>query len=91
MAHRIRSIGSTSPRCEHYWHDDFRVNGRRYRNTTDTADKHKARDIEAKERSRILEGRHGIRRTSPSARSPTRICAITPTSTRSRRIAIGKS
>jgi len=52
----------TSPRCAHHWHYDFRVNGRRYRNTTDTADKHKARDIEAKERSRILDGRHGIRR-----------------------------
>jgi integrase len=34
----------------------------RYRATTDTADKHAARDIEARERSRILEGRHGIRR-----------------------------
>jgi integrase len=53
---------STSPRCEHHWHYDFRVNGRRYRNTTETADKHKARDIESKERSRILDGKHGIRR-----------------------------
>jgi len=52
----------TSPRCDHYWHYDFRVNGRRYRASTETADKHKARDIEAKERTRILEGRHGIRR-----------------------------
>ena len=51
-----------SPRCDHYWHYDFRVNGRRYRASTDTADKHRARDIEAKERTRILEGRHGIRR-----------------------------
>lgn len=34
----------------------------RYRATTDTADKHAARDIEARERSRILEGRHVIRR-----------------------------
>ena len=51
-----------SPRCDHYWFYDFRVNGRRYRNTTETADKHKARDIEAKERSRILDGKHGIRR-----------------------------
>jgi hypothetical protein len=52
----------TSPRCEHHWHYDFTVNKHRYRNTTETADKHKARDIEAKERSRILEGKHGIRR-----------------------------
>ena len=51
-----------SPRCEHHWHYDFQINGKRYRNTTETADKHKARDIEAKERSRILDGRHGIRR-----------------------------
>jgi integrase len=52
----------TSPRCDHQWHYDFQINGHRYRNTTQTADKHKARDIEAKERSRILDGRHGIRR-----------------------------
>ncbi|MCA1562185.1 MAG: site-specific integrase [Acidobacteria bacterium] len=51
-----------SPRCEHYWFYDFRVNGRRYRDTTETADKQKAKDIEARERARILEGRHGIRR-----------------------------
>lgn len=53
---------ATSPRCEHHWHYDFRVNRHRYRGTTETADKQKAKDIEAKERSRILEGRHGIRR-----------------------------
>lgn len=52
----------TSPRCDHHWHYDFRVNGQRYRNTTETDDKHQARDIEARERARILEGRHGIRR-----------------------------
>ena len=52
----------TSPRCAHHWHYDFRVNGRRYRNTTETADKHLARNIETRERNRILEGRHGIRR-----------------------------
>ena len=51
-----------SPRCDHHWHYDFQINGRRYRNTTDTGDKHKARDIESRERSRILEGKHGIRR-----------------------------
>src|SRR4051794_15296034 len=55
---------ATSPRCEHVWHYDFRVNGRRYRASAETADKHKARDIEAKERGRILDGRHGIRRQS---------------------------
>jgi len=53
---------ATSPRCVHHWHYDFRVNSRRYRASTETADKHKARDIEARERARILEGRHGIRR-----------------------------
>ncbi len=51
-----------SPRCEHFWYYDFRVNGRRYRASTETVDKQRARDIEAKERARILEGRHGIRR-----------------------------
>jgi len=53
---------ASSPRCDHFYHYDFRVNGRRYRASTETADKHKARDIEAKERTRILEGKHGIRR-----------------------------
>jgi integrase len=52
----------TSPRCAHFWHYDFRVNGRRYRASTETADKHTARDIEARERARILDGKHGIRR-----------------------------
>jgi len=52
----------TSPRCDHFWHYDFRVNGRRHRASTETADKHQARDFEAKERTRILDGRHGIRR-----------------------------
>jgi len=53
---------ATSPRCDHHWHYDFRVNGRRYRNTSETADKQKAKDIEARERGRVLDGRHGIRR-----------------------------
>jgi integrase len=53
---------ATSPRCDHFWHYDFRVNGRRYRASTETDDKQKAKDIEAKERTRILEGKHGIRR-----------------------------
>ena len=52
----------TSPRCAHHWHYDFQMNGARYRNTTETDDKGEARNIEAKERSRILDGRHGIRR-----------------------------
>ena len=52
----------TSPRCDHFWHYDIRVNRRRYRASCETADKQRAKDIEAKERTRILEGRHGIRR-----------------------------
>ena len=52
----------TSPRCDHHWHYYFRVNGRRYRASTETHDKRQAEDIEARERSRILDGRHGIRR-----------------------------
>jgi integrase len=51
-----------SPRCEHVWWYDFRINRRRYRATTETADKNKARDIEAKERARVLDGKHQIRR-----------------------------
>jgi hypothetical protein len=34
----------------------------RYRASTETHDKHQAQDIEARERARILDGRHGIRR-----------------------------
>jgi integrase len=49
-------------RCEHPWWYRFRLNGRNYRATTQTALKRQAADIEARERSRILEGRHGIRR-----------------------------
>lgn len=52
----------TSPRCEHHWHYYFRVNRRRYRASTETHDRRQAEDIEARERSRILDGRHGIRR-----------------------------
>src|SRR2546427_4586838 len=52
----------TAPRCEHHWHYYFRVNGRRYRASTETADKRQAQNIEARERARILDGRHGIRR-----------------------------
>jgi len=49
-------------RCEHPWWYRFRLNGREYRATTQTALKRQAFDIEARERSRFLEGRHGIRR-----------------------------
>lgn len=51
----------SSPNCDHHWFYDFRVNRRRYRNTTETANNQDAKKIEAKERSRILDGRHGIR------------------------------
>jgi hypothetical protein len=50
-----------SPSCDHHWFYDFRVNRRRYRNTTETANKQLAKQIEARERAKILEGRHGIR------------------------------
>ena len=52
----------TSPRCDRHWHFYFCLNRRRYRNTTETSDKHLATSIEAKERTRVLELRHGIRR-----------------------------
>jgi integrase len=52
----------TSPRCQHHWHYAFRLNGRRYRASTETHDKRQAENIEARERSRILDGLHGIRR-----------------------------
>jgi len=52
----------TSPRCDHQWFADFRVNGRRYRASCETADKGLAKSIEATERTRVLQGRHGIRR-----------------------------
>jgi hypothetical protein len=53
---------ATSPRCEHDWHYYFRIGRRRYRASAETADRRQAQNIEAKERARILEGRHGIRR-----------------------------
>jgi integrase len=49
-------------RCAHPWWYRFKINGRNYRATTQTALKRQALDIEASERRRILEGRHGIRR-----------------------------
>ena len=66
---------SSSPQCEHHWFYDFRVNRKRYRDTTETANK-QGEEIEAKERSRILEGRHRSAgsRTSRFARSRDSIC-----------------
>ncbi len=52
---------ATSPKCEHDWHYYFRIAGQRYRASTETSDKHQAQNIEARERSRALDGRHGIR------------------------------
>ena len=50
-----------SPQCDHHWFYDFRVNRKRYRNTTETANKQDAKKYEAKERTRVLEGRQQIR------------------------------
>ena len=58
----LRKRCTCTNRCQHVWYYDFRVNGRRYRACTETSDKHRARDIESTERTRILEGKHGIRR-----------------------------
>jgi len=52
---------SSSPNCGHHWFYDFRVNRRRYRNTTETENKQQAKKFEAAERTRVLEGRHQIR------------------------------
>jgi hypothetical protein len=60
MGHPLRC--PSSPQCEHHWFYDCRVNRKRYRSTTETANKQAAKQIEARERSRVLEGRHGIRR-----------------------------
>jgi integrase len=64
MASRIPSIAQPSPKCGHHWHYSFNVQRRRHRGTTETADKQQAKNIEARERSRILDGKHGIRRES---------------------------
>ena len=58
----LRKRCTCTTRCQHVWYYDVRVNGRRYRACTETSDKHRARDIESTERTRILEGKHGIRR-----------------------------
>jgi hypothetical protein len=52
---------ASSPSCDHHWFYDFRVNRKRYRNTTETANKQQAKKFEAQERSRVLESRHQIR------------------------------
>src|SRR5665213_356276 len=54
-------VCSTSPKCDHHWHYDFRLRGHRHRANTETTDKRQAQNIEARERTRILEGHHGIR------------------------------
>ena len=51
---QIRFVASSRRDATTIGTDDFRVNRRRYRGTTETADKQKAKDYEAKERSRIL-------------------------------------
>ena len=51
----------SSPQCDHHWFYDSRVNRKRYRSTTETANKQAAKRIEAKERARVLDGRHQIR------------------------------
>jgi hypothetical protein len=58
----FKRCGCPEGDCGHPWYYSFRVNRRRYKATTETALKRQALDIEARERSRILEGRHGIRR-----------------------------
>lgn len=52
---------TASPQCDHHWFYDFRVNRKRYRNTTETANKQQAKQFEAKERARVFEGRQQIR------------------------------
>ena len=87
-----RCLCSASPKCDHHWFYDFRVNRRRYRTTTETANKQQAKKIEAKERSRILEG--GIRSAScPTSRSAfaTTYLATTPSSTSAASIGTGRS
>ena len=53
---------ASSPKCEHPWHYRFSVHLIRYRETTETHQKNLAEQIEAKERTRLVEGRHQIRR-----------------------------
>jgi len=53
---------TSSPDCAHDWFYDFRVNRRRYRSTTETANKQQAKAFEATEKTRMLQGKHGIRR-----------------------------
>lgn len=53
---------SSSPDCSHHWYFDFRMHGRRYRQTTNTANKQEAKKIEARDRSKVLDGHYDIRR-----------------------------
>jgi integrase len=57
-----KRCGCPDARCNHVWWYRFRLNGRTYRATSQTTRKRQALDIEARERSRLLEGSHGIRR-----------------------------
>ena len=57
-----KRCGCPDTRCDHVWWYRFRLNGRTYRATSQTTLKRQALDIEARERSRLLEGSHGIRR-----------------------------
>ena len=43
----------SSPNCDHHWFYDFRVNQKRYRCTTETANKQDAKKIEAKTAARM--------------------------------------
>ena len=83
----------SSPACDHHWVYDFRVNRKRYRNTTETANKQQAKKFEAQERSRVLERRHQIRQQPDITLRAVRpsICATTPSSTSGAWIAIARS
>jgi hypothetical protein len=81
--HPLRCL--SSPKCEHHWFYDFRVNRRRYRATTETANKQEAKKFAAKERRRILEVDRAFAssRTSRFERSAARTCRTTLNSKRS--------
>jgi integrase len=65
VALKKRCDCAAKTKCAHHWHYDFRVGGRRYRDSTNTADKKLARDLEAVERTRAIELGHGIKRAVP--------------------------
>jgi hypothetical protein len=64
-----------SPNCEHHWFDDFRVNHKRYRNTTETANKQDAKSSKPRnDRASWTDAMASVRsRTSRSGRSRTAI------------------